>query len=160
MPADRPLSDDWEGLVVVSRYVHPLDARMLADLDKMRLEEAGIQAVVLDSVISTLLPYETIAFGGVKVAVKPEDSAAARQVLELPAEKQEGCPRVRPSRRVFVWLIWTGFVAQIAIALAVAWTGGWKDVADALAMAAGVAIITLLLIRKARQIEKQKEKTR
>ena len=157
------MSENWQGLVVVSRYLHPLDARTQADLDKMRLEEAGVEAVVLDSKISTILPNETIAFGGVKVAVRFQDAQEALNLLEQDGEicgREPGQSHMRLARCVYYWAIRL-IAAMLVLGAAVNIGRNELDTYGLLeaAVVPAVAVIALLLVRKGRQIEKQKEKT-
>lgn len=66
-------------LVELGRYV----AGFEADIDRLRLEDAGIYAFVFDSGMGALV-------AGVRLMVDDEDEDAARALLLSPADSREG----------------------------------------------------------------------
>lgn len=99
-------------LVTMASYRDPIDA----ELAKTRLEDAGIQVVILDQNLLGINWIYSVALGGVKVQVDEADLAAARRALredrsaelaDIPeshlSSADDGCPncgslRVRASR--------------------------------------------------------------
>jgi hypothetical protein len=64
--------------------VHSFGNRAEADLAKSALEAAGIDALVRSDDAGGLRPHMTFV-NGAELLVRPEDEAAARDVLDLPA---------------------------------------------------------------------------
>jgi hypothetical protein len=99
-------------LEVVASYLHGYEAH----LAQGRLEADGIPAWVLDEHQIRMRWWLGLALGGVKVAVRRTDAAAARSILaadhaeelapirenELPAQPDHCCPRCAqpPSREI------------------------------------------------------------
>jgi len=66
-----------------------------AHLARVRLEQRGIEAFVLDEQIVTANPFYAGAVGGVRLAVAPGDAQAAADVLAerpAPRERRPSCP--------------------------------------------------------------------
>ena len=66
-------------MVVVAAFGRPIDAH----LAKAQLEADGIQAFLLDEQAISVNPFYAPALGGVKLVVRAEDAARAREILEL-----------------------------------------------------------------------------
>jgi putative signal transducing protein len=74
------MSDEGE-LVVVRSFSHPHEAHLACSA----LHAAGVEAAVADSHIVAADWLVSNAVGGVKVVVRQEDAAQAREILETAA---------------------------------------------------------------------------
>jgi len=61
----------------IATFSSPVEAHLL----RMRLEEAGFSAFVLDDSVIQLNPFYSNANGGVRVQVNGEDAVAVREYL-------------------------------------------------------------------------------
>jgi hypothetical protein len=65
-------------LVLIASHLRPEEAGMLRGL----LDSAGIVAVVRDDVLSGVNPFLQPVIGGAKLAVRAEDEARAREIIQ------------------------------------------------------------------------------
>ena len=72
-----PEPDEWADLVPVSSFTHVASAHVA----RATLENAGIQAFVVNENLATMQWMYTTAIGGVQVLVDPDDAAAALETL-------------------------------------------------------------------------------
>ena len=107
--------------VILKRYEQP----QLAYLDLAKLTDEGIEAIVRDDGIVTVMPYLSTAFGGVKLIVHEEDAERARKVLDMnefdslketfddQIEEQRLCPRCGSADVLQRRSFWSGIILLI-----------------------------------------------
>ncbi len=66
-------------MIVLKRY----GQSYLAHLDRAKLADEGIETIMRDDSIVSLMPYLSNAFGGIKLLVYPEDAERANKILEI-----------------------------------------------------------------------------
>jgi uncharacterized protein (UPF0371 family) len=67
--------------------VHTFSSQIEADLARSALEAAGIEAVLHFDTAGEMYPSD--GGSGYEVVVRAEDAAAAREVLEVPAQPED-----------------------------------------------------------------------
>lgn len=80
------------GLIKIRTFDNYIEANMVAGF----LESEGIEPFLLDEFTATIDPILTNAIGGIKLAVKEEDAAKAKEILAAEDERKRKlmqCPK-------------------------------------------------------------------
>jgi predicted RNA-binding Zn-ribbon protein involved in translation (DUF1610 family) len=100
-PAQDPLADDVDDLVTLAKCAKLEDADLIVSL----LEGAGIQAFIPDEQLTQTFGFNLNSSGGVRVQVRPQDYAIAKELLPTPEAKPANSqPSVPGNKKVIASL--------------------------------------------------------